>query len=81
MHHQNNNSNKPFKQVTIITHYNVGQKIRIIRMDDNNGKDVQAHDYNGKVGIIKHIDGIGQLHLEGGGLAVNPEIDEIEIIG
>ena len=63
-----------------MAHYNVGQKIRIIRMDDNNGKDVQAHDYNGKVGIIKHIDGIGQLHLEGG-LAVNPEIDEIEIIG
>ena len=51
--------------------YKVGQKIRIIHMDDNNGK----------VGIIKHIDGIGQLHLEGGGLAVNPEIDEIEIIG
>ena len=64
-----------------MTNYNVGQKIRIIRMDDNNGKDVQAHEYNGKVGIIKHIDGIGQIHLEGGGLAVNPEIDEIEIIG
>ena len=63
-----------------MAHYNVGQKIRIIHMDDNNGKDVQAHEYNGKVGIIKHIDGIGQLHLEGGGLAVNPEIDEIEII-
>ena len=64
-----------------MTDYKVGQKIRIIRMDDNNGKDVQAHDYNGNVGIIKHIDGIGQLHLEGGGLAVNQEIDEIEIIG
>ena len=54
-----------------MTDYKVGQQIRIIHMDDNNGKDVQAHDYNGKVGIIKHIDGIGQLHLEGGGLAVN----------
>ena len=64
-----------------MAHYNVGQKIRIIRMDDNNGKDVQAREYNGKVGIIEHIDGIGQLHLEGGGLAVNPEIDEIEIMG
>ena len=42
-----------------MTDYKVGQKIRIVRMDDNNGKDVQAHDYNGKVGIIKHIDGIG----------------------
>ena len=59
--------------------YKVGQKIRIIRMDDNNGKDVQAHEYNGKVGIIRLIDDIGQLHLEGGGLAVNPEIDDIEI--
>ena len=64
-----------------MTDYNVGQKIRIIRMDDNNGKDVQANEYNGKVGIIRLVDGIGQLHGSWGGLAVNPEIDEIEIIG
>ena len=64
-----------------MTDYEVGQKIRIIHMDDNNGKDVQAHDYNGKVGIIKHIDGIGQINLEGGDSAVNQEIDEKEIIG
>ena len=61
--------------------YKVGQKIRIIHMDDNNGNDVQAHEYNGKVGIISLVDGIGQLHGSWGGLAVNPEIDEIEIIG
>ena len=54
-----------------MTDYKVGQKIRIIRMDDNNGK----------VGIISLVDGIGQLHGSWGGLAVNPEIDEIEIIG
>ena len=64
-----------------MTDYKVGQKIRIIRMDDNNGKDVQANEYNGKVGIIRLVDGIGQLHGSWGGLAVNPEIDEIEIIG
>ena len=64
-----------------MTDYKVGQKIRIIHMDDNNGKDMQAHEYNGRVGIIRLIDDIGQLHLEGGGLAVNPEIDDIEIIG
>ena len=64
-----------------MTDYKVGQKIRIIRMDDNNSKDVQAHEYNGKVGIISLVDGIGQLHGTWGGLAVNPEIDEIEIIG
>ena len=61
--------------------YKVGQQIRIIRMDDNNGKDIQARSYNGKVGIINVVDGIGQLHGTWGGLAVNPEIDEIEIIG
>ena len=64
-----------------MTDYKVGQKIRIIRMDDNNGKDVQANEYNAKVGIISLVDGIGQLHGSWGGLAVNPEIDEIEIIG
>ena len=41
-----------------MTDYKVGQKIRIIHMDDNNGKDVQAHEYNGKVGIIRLIDDI-----------------------
>ena len=61
--------------------YKVGQKIRIINMDDNNGQDVQAHEYNGRVGIIRLIDDIGQLHGSWGGLAVNPEIDDIEIIG
>lgn len=63
-----------------MTDYKVGQQIRIIHMDDNNGNDTQAHEYNGKVGIINFVDGIGQLHGTWGGLAVNPEIDEIEII-
>lgn len=64
-----------------MAYYKVNQQIRIIHMDDNNGKDTRAHEYNGKVGIIKFVDGIGQLHGTWGGLAVNPEIDEIEIIG
>lgn len=58
----------------------VGDKIRIIRMDDNGGKDRQAAAYNGKTGVIEHIDAIGQLHGTWGGLAVNPEIDTFEII-
>ena len=55
---------------------NVGDKIRIISMED-----VRANDYNGKEGVVEYIDSIGQLHGTWGGLAVNPEIDEIEIIG
>ena len=54
----------------------VGDKIRIVRMDDNGGQDWQARAYNGKEGVITHIDSIGQLHGTWGGLAVNPECDE-----
>ena len=53
----------------------------IFLLDDNNGKDTQAHSYNSKVGIINFVDEIGQLHGTWSDLAVNPEIDEIEIIG
>lgn len=59
----------------------IGDKIRIIKMDDNAGKDLQAHEYNGREGVITLIDALGQLHGTWGGLAVNPEIDTFEIIG
>lgn len=58
----------------------VGDKIRIIRMDDNNGKDFAAQQMNGVIATISHIDDIGQLHLEGYALAVIPEVDSFEII-
>jgi hypothetical protein len=43
----------------------VGDTIRIIRMDDCNGKDIAAQKMNGVVATINHIDSIGQLHLQG----------------
>lgn len=58
----------------------VGDKIRIIRMDDCGGTDWQATRYNGKEGVINHIDSIGQLFGTWGGLAVNPQCDEFEVI-
>lgn len=58
----------------------VGDKIRIISMDDCGGKDTQAREYNGKEGVVEHIDSIGQLHGTWGGLAVNPECDVFEVI-
>lgn len=56
----------------------VGDRIRIIRMDDKNGQDRHAAGYNGCEGVVEHIDSIGQLHGSWGGLAVNPEVDEFE---
>ena len=51
----------------------VGTKIKIIEM-------VGEPEYSGKIGIVKHIDDIGQLHGTWGGLAVDPNIDKfIEI--
>jgi hypothetical protein len=58
----------------------VGDKIRIIHLDDCDGTDWQAQRYNGKEGVIEHIDSIGQLHGTWGGLAVNPQCDDFEII-
>lgn len=58
-----------------------GSKIRIIRMDDNNGKDVAVHRMNGVVGVVDFVDSIGQIHLKGCGLAVNPDVDEFEVLG
>ena len=58
----------------------VGDTIKIIRMDDNNGKDIAATRMNGVIATINYIDSIGQLHLQGYGLAVNPDIDTFEIL-
>ena len=58
----------------------VGDTIRVIRMDDANGKDISAQRMAGVVGTIEHIDGMGQLHLKGYTLAVIPEVDEFEVI-
>ena len=58
----------------------IGDTIRIIRMNDNGGKDLQARMYNGRSGVVEHIDSIGQLHGTWGGLAVIPGVDEIETL-
>lgn len=57
----------------------IGDTIRIIRMNDDGGKDLQARMYNGCSGVVEHIDSKGQLHGTWGGLAVIPGVDEIEV--
>ena len=58
----------------------IGDKIRIIRMDDSNGKDLQARKMAGKVVTVKFIDDMGQIHLEESGLALISGVDEYEKI-
>lgn len=53
--------------------YKIGDKIRIIDMKGENH-------YNGREGVIEHIDGLDQLHGTWGDLAVVPEEDLIEVI-
>lgn len=60
--------------------FKVGDTIKVIRMDDNNGKDIAARKMNGVVATIEHIDDMGQLHLKGCGLAVIPDVDEVEVL-
>ena len=57
-----------------------GDRIRIIRMDDCNGKDAQATLMSGRVVTVKLIDDRGQIHLEESGLALIPGLDDFEVI-
>lgn len=52
-----------------------GDKIRINRMDDSNGKDHQARMMAGRVVTVKFVDDLGQIHLEESGLALIPGVD------
>lgn len=51
----------------------VGDVIRIVMMSGE-------PQYNGRTGVVRVIDDIGQLHGTWGGLAVQPENDEFEIL-
>lgn len=53
--------------------YQIGDKIRIIKM-------FEEPEYDGKVGIIEHIDDAGQIHGTWGGCALIPNIDKFEVI-
>lgn len=57
-----------------------GDKIRIIRMDDSNGKDYQAMAMAGRIVTVKFVDDAGQMHLEESGLALIPGVDEYELL-
>lgn len=57
-----------------------GDRIRIIKMDDCNGKDLSVQRMNGQEYTVKFVDDIGQIHLEEIGLSVIPDVDEFEII-
>lgn len=52
---------------------NVGDIIKIISM-------FGEPKYNNRVGVVKWIDDIGQLHGTWGGCAIIPEVDIYEII-
>ena len=68
------------KRKQIMEKVKIGDTIRIIRMNDDGGKDLQARMYNGRSGVVEHIDSIGQMHGTWGGLAVIPGVDEIETL-
>ena len=68
------------KRKQIMEKVKIGDTIRIIRMNDDGGKDLPARMYNGRSGVVEHIDSIGQLHGTWGGLAVIPGVDDFEVI-
>lgn len=53
--------------------FKAGDEIKIIQM-------VGEPEYTNRTGVIKMIDGLGQLHGTWGGLAVQPQQDKIEIL-
>ena len=50
----------------------VGDRITINQMEG------EPH-YNGKSGVVTHIDDLGQLHGTWGGCAIIPNVDEFEV--
>ena len=68
------------KRKQIMKKVKIGDTIRIIRMNDDGGKDLQARMYNGRSGVVEHIDSIGQLQGTWGGLAVIPGVDDFEVL-
>ena len=52
----------------------VGTKIRFIHLQGENEL------YDGREGIVEHIDSIVQLWGTWGGLAIIPDVDDIEIL-
>ena len=65
-----------------------GTVIRIVQMDEKatpsrafpDGTDHQARAYNGRTGTVDRIDDTDQIHGTWGGLAIQPERDEFEIV-
>lgn len=51
----------------------IGKMIKITAMDDE-------PNYCGRIGIVKSVDDMGQLHGTWGGLAVIPGIDGFKIL-
>lgn len=51
----------------------IGDKIRIIEM-------AGEPQYTDKVGVVTHIDSIGQIHGTWGGCAIIPQVDEFEVL-
>jgi hypothetical protein len=51
----------------------VGKKVKIISMKDE-------PNYKGRIGVVEHIDDIGQLHGSWGGCALIPGIDKYEVL-
>ena len=57
-----------------------GDIIRVIKMDDANGKDWAAAKMNGQTYMVEFVDDAGQIHVYGSGLAIIPEADEFEVV-
>ena len=54
--------------------YEVGMMLLIVHIVD------ALEDYSGRVGVITHIDDIGQLHGTWGSLALVPELDDFIVL-
>ena len=57
-----------------------GDLIRVIKMDDADGKDWAAAKMNGQTYMVDFVDDAEQIHVYGSGLAIIPEADKFEIV-
>lgn len=58
----------------------IGDKIRVLQMEDYDGVDYQAARMNGNIYTIDYIDCSYQIHLQESGLAVIPGVDKFVLL-
>jgi len=58
----------------------VGDKVKVLSIDETTGPDPQACKMIGHIYTVKFIDDAGNIWLDGSGISLLPDVDRYEIV-